>query len=151
MTLRRRDFITLLSGAAAAWPLGARAQQAGRVRRVGVLTQYREAEPAAVPNLMAFERSLRDLGWIAGSNLFVDYRGAGERVTCKQIITNIRLCLVPLASNADRTLASSPRRLERAGQLTRRRLRRIRYRLDMQADDFDWLLGVGVAIQLLVE
>ena len=75
--IRRREFITLLSGGtAAAWPLGARAQQAGRVRRVGVLTQYREGEAAAVPNLMAFERSLRDLGWIAGSNLFVDYRWA---------------------------------------------------------------------------
>ena len=76
MSLGRRDFITLLGGTAAAWPLGARAQQAGRVRRVGVLTQYREGEAAAVPNLMAFERSLRDLGWIAGSNLFVDYRWA---------------------------------------------------------------------------
>ena len=75
--IRRREFITLLSGGtAAAWPLGARAQQAGRVRRVGVLTLYREGEAAAVPNLMAFERSLRDLGWIAGSNLFVDYRWA---------------------------------------------------------------------------
>ena len=73
--IRRRQFITLLGGAAA-WPVAARAQQSGPMRRVGVLTQYREGEPAAAPNLMAFERSLRDLGWIAGSNLFVDYRWA---------------------------------------------------------------------------
>jgi putative ABC transport system substrate-binding protein len=71
--MKRRDFIKLLGGTAAL-PLAARAQQGERIRRIGVLTQYREGEPAAVRNLMAFEQRLRDLGWVAGRNLAIDYR-----------------------------------------------------------------------------
>src|SRR6516162_2462554 len=79
--VRRRQFITLLGGAAAAaWPLAARAQQAGRVWRIGVLETTSTALNAA--NFEAFRQSLRDLGYIEEQNLIIEYRsaeGRGER------------------------------------------------------------------------
>jgi putative tryptophan/tyrosine transport system substrate-binding protein len=71
--MKRRDFITLLGGAAA-WPLGARAQQAERVRRVGVLMGYNEADPEAQALLAAFGQGLQELGWTVGRNLRMDVR-----------------------------------------------------------------------------
>jgi putative ABC transport system substrate-binding protein len=73
----RRDFITLLGGAAVPWPLAARAQQGERVRRIGWLGISR----APVPPLMlhAFKRGLRDLGWIEGRNLAFEERWADGR------------------------------------------------------------------------
>jgi putative tryptophan/tyrosine transport system substrate-binding protein len=70
----RRDFITLLGGSAAAWPLAARAQQPERVRRVGVLVQFAEAEPLAQRFLAALTQGLRDLGWAEGRNIRIDPR-----------------------------------------------------------------------------
>jgi putative tryptophan/tyrosine transport system substrate-binding protein len=75
MTVRRREFITVLVSAAA-WPLAARAQQPSRVRRIGVLTQYREGDPIAVLRIAAFVQKLRDLGWVEGRNLAIEYRWA---------------------------------------------------------------------------
>jgi putative ABC transport system substrate-binding protein len=77
--MRRRDFITLIGGAAAAWPLAARAQQAGRVRRIGVLTQYVEGDPAGARNIAAFRQKIRQLGWVEGYNLAIEYRWAAGR------------------------------------------------------------------------
>jgi putative ABC transport system substrate-binding protein len=71
--MRRRAFMTLLGGAAA-WPLTARAQQAERVRRVGVLANLFENDPEAVARLTAFRRSLQELGWVEGRNLQIDAR-----------------------------------------------------------------------------
>jgi putative tryptophan/tyrosine transport system substrate-binding protein len=81
--LRRRELIALLGGAAAApsilWPLAARGQQPGRVRRVGVLMNYAEVDPISRSHLVLFEQTLRDLGWIDGQNLRIDYRwSAGD-------------------------------------------------------------------------
>src|SRR6201993_5588131 len=76
---RRREFMILLGGAAA-WPLAARAQQAGRVWRIGVLETTSMALNAA--NFEAFRQSLRDLGYIEEQNLIIEYRsaeGRGER------------------------------------------------------------------------
>jgi putative ABC transport system substrate-binding protein len=70
--LRRREFITLLGGAAAAWPLAARAQQAGRVRRVGVLIGAGEAEAQA--RYEPFRDGLAQLGWTEARNIRLDYR-----------------------------------------------------------------------------
>jgi putative tryptophan/tyrosine transport system substrate-binding protein len=74
--MRRREFITLLGGAAAAWPVGARAQQPSRVARVGVLMNLTADDPEGQARLAAFVQMLRQLGWIEGRNLLVDIRWA---------------------------------------------------------------------------
>ena len=78
--MRRREFITLVGGAAA-WPLAARAQQADRVRRVGVLTGVAEADSEAQTRYTAFRQALQQLGWVEGRNIRFDYRkGAASNV-----------------------------------------------------------------------
>jgi putative ABC transport system substrate-binding protein len=72
--MRRREFITLLGGAAAAWPLAARAQQRERVRRIGVLLNYAADDPEGPSRLAAFLGRMEQLGWTVGRNLRVDYR-----------------------------------------------------------------------------
>jgi putative ABC transport system substrate-binding protein len=72
--MRRRDFITLLGGAAAAWPIAARAQQSDRVRRIGVLMPGDDTEAA---RLSAFSQALADLGWTLGRNMRMVIRYAG--------------------------------------------------------------------------
>jgi len=64
--VRRRTFISLLGGAAAALPLAARAQQVERMRRIGVLIQVAEGDPQARIEVAAFLRSLQELGWSEG-------------------------------------------------------------------------------------
>jgi putative ABC transport system substrate-binding protein len=77
--LKRRHFITLLGGAAAAWPIAARAQQGERVRRIGVLSGFAEPDPEAQAWDAAFRKRLEELGWIDGRNVRIDYRwGAGS-------------------------------------------------------------------------
>src|SRR5215472_5568181 len=75
--MRRRDFITLLGGAAAGWPLAARAQQGDRVRRIGVLMGPDENDPVAKTYVSAFTQALADLGWTDGRNVRMDLRWAG--------------------------------------------------------------------------
>jgi len=75
--MRRRDFITLVGGAAAAWPLAARAQQGERMRRVGVLIAASEDDPDMRSRLAGFRQGLERLGWADGRNLRVDYVFAG--------------------------------------------------------------------------
>jgi putative ABC transport system substrate-binding protein len=74
--VERREFIKLLGGAAATWPLAARAQQAGKVYRVGFLWDRPDVWPHA---LEAFRSELRELGWIEGQNIAVEYRWAEGR------------------------------------------------------------------------
>jgi putative tryptophan/tyrosine transport system substrate-binding protein len=74
--MRRRDFITLLGGAAAAWPLAARAQQRERVRRIGVLMPHNENDSVAKSWLFVLMQQLRELGWTDGRNLQVASRWA---------------------------------------------------------------------------
>jgi putative ABC transport system substrate-binding protein len=71
--MSRRDFITLLGGAAT-WPLAARAQQRDRMRRVSVLTSLAENDPEAQARLAALKQGLRGLGWTEGRNLRIEYR-----------------------------------------------------------------------------
>ena len=73
--MRRREFITLL-GSAAAWPVTARAQQSGQVRRVGVLVGYAESDLMAQHRISAFQRGLQELGWREGHNIRLDVRFA---------------------------------------------------------------------------
>src|SRR6266481_403764 len=77
--MRRRDFIALLGGAAAAWPLAARAQQGERVRRIGVLMNLSEDDPEAQRLVATFREGLAQLEWTEGRNLRIDYRwSAGD-------------------------------------------------------------------------
>jgi putative ABC transport system substrate-binding protein len=75
--MKRRAFITLLGGAAAAWPLAAQAQQSERAKRVGVLMYLAEDDPDSPARVAALGRGLRELGWIEGSNVRIDYRWGG--------------------------------------------------------------------------
>ena len=75
--MKRREFITLLGGAAAAWPLAARAQQGEKVRRIGVLYILGTDDQEAHARNAVFEQSLQQLGWTVGRNLQIDYRLAG--------------------------------------------------------------------------
>jgi ABC-type uncharacterized transport system substrate-binding protein len=74
--MRRREFISLLGGAAS-WPLTARAQQVGKVYRIGILEPISAARNAA--NLNALRKGLRELGYVEGRNLVIEYRSADGR------------------------------------------------------------------------
>ncbi len=77
--MRRREFILLVGGAAAAWPLAAYAQQTERMRRIGVVVAYAESDPEAQTRVIAFRQALGGLGWIEGRNVTMEYRwGAGD-------------------------------------------------------------------------
>ena len=76
--MTRRDFITLLGGAAAAWPLAARAQQAERVRRIGVLMNFSADDAEGQARLAAFRQGLQQAGWSVGGNIRIDYRWAAD-------------------------------------------------------------------------
>src|SRR5260370_12054949 len=72
--MKRREFITLLGGAAAMWPLAARAQQAEQMRRIGVLMNTGADEPESQARLAAFMQGLQELGWALGRNMRIDHR-----------------------------------------------------------------------------
>ena len=77
--MRRRDFLGIVSVAAAAWPLDARAQQSERIRRIGVLSNLAADDPEGQARLAVFLRGLLELGWVDGRNVLVEVRwGAGE-------------------------------------------------------------------------
>ena len=76
--MRRREFITLLGGAAA-WPSAARAQQSDRIRRIGMLSNMSSGDSQGREEAAAFAEALKVHGWISGGNLQIDYRwGAGD-------------------------------------------------------------------------
>ena len=76
---RRREFIPLLGGAAAAWPLASHAQQPDRVRRIGVLRLYTENDPEGQLRATAFRQGLQKLGWVIGRNVQIDFQwGLGD-------------------------------------------------------------------------
>jgi putative tryptophan/tyrosine transport system substrate-binding protein len=75
--MNRREVITLLGGAAAAWPVAARAQQGERIRRVGALMYLAANDPDSPAIMAAFARGLQELGWIEGRNIQIDYRWGG--------------------------------------------------------------------------
>ena len=74
--MKRREFITLLGGAAAMWPLAGRAQQADRIRRIGVLMSYTGDDPEAKVRLAAFRQGLEKRGWSEGHNVQIETRFA---------------------------------------------------------------------------
>src|SRR5215472_9110247 len=106
--MMRRDFITLLGGAAA-WPLAARAQQPERMRRIGVLMGYPERDPQAQANVTALLRGLQNLGWVEGRNVQIDYRWAGgdpdkARTFARELIATMPDVMVPSTNQVTRIL-----------------------------------------------
>jgi len=76
--MRRREFVSLICGAAA-WPFAARAQQADRIRRIGVLMLYPENDPQGQRRATAFQEGLHKLGWVVGRNVQIDFQwGFGD-------------------------------------------------------------------------
>jgi ABC-type uncharacterized transport system substrate-binding protein len=72
--MRRREFITLLGGGAAAWPLAARAQQRDRMRRIGILMNLAADDPQGQTRVAAFLQGLQEAGWAVGRNVQIDIR-----------------------------------------------------------------------------
>jgi ABC-type uncharacterized transport system substrate-binding protein len=99
-SIRRRDFITLLGGAAAAWPLAARAQQP---KRVGVLMSGAEDDPETQARLAAFRQGLERLGWSEGRNVHIDFRYAQASVERAQVLAKELIALQPDVILSDST------------------------------------------------
>ena len=77
--MKRREFITLLSGAAAAWPVAARGQQTERMRRIGVLTNLATDDPQMLIRLAAFRQGLQPLGWAEAGQSGEEVRDKGVK------------------------------------------------------------------------
>jgi putative tryptophan/tyrosine transport system substrate-binding protein len=77
--MKRREFIALLGGASAAWPLAARAQQAGGMRRIGVLMSTAADDPEGKARFTAFKQGLQQLGWTEGRNARIETRWSGGK------------------------------------------------------------------------
>src|ERR1700722_4411249 len=78
--MRRREFIRLFGGAAATWPIAARAPQGGRGRRVGILVGYAQNDPEAQARIAALLEALKALGWEGGRNLQIELRWSSADV-----------------------------------------------------------------------
>jgi putative ABC transport system substrate-binding protein len=88
--MRRREFVTLLGGAAAAWPLAARAQQSDRMRRIAVLMNNAEDDPEGQARAAAFRQGLQALGWTEGKNLRIDWHWtAGDLGRIRSDVTEL--------------------------------------------------------------
>jgi putative tryptophan/tyrosine transport system substrate-binding protein len=103
----RRDFITLMSSAAA-WPLAARAEQPNRMRRIGVLTPFTADDAEGHARLTAFAQGLQQLGWTVGQNIRIDYRwGDGKPGTMRKSADEL-VSLAPDVLLANSSAAISP-------------------------------------------
>jgi putative ABC transport system substrate-binding protein len=106
MTVHRRDFITLLGGAAA-WPVTARAQQPTRMRRIGVLSTLRLDDPLTQTRIGAFLQGLQQFGWAIQQNLQVEYRWASGGDQVRRSAQEL-LALAPDAILANGAIAIAP-------------------------------------------
>jgi putative ABC transport system substrate-binding protein len=111
--LKRRDFITLLGGAAA-WPLAARAQPRDKMRRIGVLMSYAADDPAGQARLLAFAQALAQSGWTDGRNVRIDIRwgtGGPERIRgyATELVALAPDVILAVASAATRPLLQATR------------------------------------------
>ena len=106
--MRRREFITLLGSAAAAWPRAAWSQATQKMRRVSVLIGLAENDPLSNARLKAFRLGMRDLGWIEGRNVEIEYRFTGTTVTSinQQIAEVIRLSPDVILANTTPVMAA---------------------------------------------
>lgn len=93
--MRRRDFISIVASAAAVWPLPSYAQQADRVRRIGVLMPFSETDAEGKLELAGFAVQLQDLGWTDGRNLRIDNRWAAGNPERMQTLAKELVALQP--------------------------------------------------------
>jgi putative tryptophan/tyrosine transport system substrate-binding protein len=111
---RRRDFITLLGGAAAAWPLVAHAQQPERMRRIGIVMPFAKGDSEGEARIRAFKQELARLGWTDGNNIQFDERWPADNM---DLVRSHAASLV--ASNPDIIVASGGRIVPVLMRLTR--------------------------------
>jgi ABC-type uncharacterized transport system substrate-binding protein len=105
--MKRREFTTLLGGAAA-WPMAARAQTPDRIRRIGVLSAFAEDDPEERGNIAAFRHALEKKGWTDGGNVRIDYRwGAGNANNIRKHAAEL-VALAPDVIFATGTVAMAP-------------------------------------------
>ncbi len=105
--MRRREFVALLTGAAAAWPLAARAQQPEQMRLVGVLAALAENDPDMKVRLAVFRERLEKLGWSEGRNIQIDIRFAAGRADQFQVLAKELVALKPNVIVAHTTPAAA--------------------------------------------
>src|SRR5262249_2556114 len=86
--MRRREFITLI-GATTVWPLGARAQQLERMRRIGVLMNLTADDPDGPPRITAFAQGLQETGWAVGRNVRIDYRWSADPIERRRMAAEL--------------------------------------------------------------
>jgi putative ABC transport system substrate-binding protein len=108
--MRRRNFITLLGGAAAAWPVAAQAQPGERMRRIGVLVPFAEDHPVGQGRVAAFLQGLQQLGWTDGRNVRIDYRWSAGEVDRTRKFANELIALGPDVVMAFTSAAVAPLR-----------------------------------------
>jgi putative ABC transport system substrate-binding protein len=101
--MKRREFITLLGGAAVGWPLAARAQRAGGMPKVGVLMPFRESDPDSQARIAALRQGFADLGWKDGQNIHIEYRWADVKIELIQQYAEELVALAPDVIVADST------------------------------------------------
>jgi putative tryptophan/tyrosine transport system substrate-binding protein len=121
--MKRREFITLLGGTAAAWPLAARAQQGERMRRIGVLEGAAADDPVAQARHAAFLQGLQQLGWTEGRNMRIDTRWtAGNAADTRKYAAEL-VALAPdvILARGDPHRADRIRGRTRSGQCRLRR------------------------------
>jgi putative ABC transport system substrate-binding protein len=109
--MRRREFFTIVGGAAVAWPFGARAQQSAGVKRLGVLMSVQENDPQGRAQLSGFTQALAALGWIEGRNLWMEVRWGGGDVNRTRTFAKELVALQPdviLAQGTPGTAALQP-------------------------------------------
>ena len=103
--MKRREFISLLGGAAAAWPLAARTQQPDRMLRIGHLVNLAADDPDSQARVAAFVQGLKELGWIDGRNIRIEYRWSdGDPDRVRRYTAE----LVALAPDVSWSLAARP-------------------------------------------
>jgi putative ABC transport system substrate-binding protein len=106
--VKRREFITLVGGGAAAWPLSARAQRTDGIRRVSVLIGLSENDSEAINRAKAFRLGMRDLGWIEGRNVQIEYRFAGTNLESinKNVAEVVRLAPDVIVANTSAVMVA---------------------------------------------
>jgi putative ABC transport system substrate-binding protein len=93
--MQRREFITVLGGAAVAWPLSLHAQQGARKRRIGILMGYAESDPETKLRIAAFRAGLAKRGWSEGHNIQIDYRFSAATESQQTALAKELLALHP--------------------------------------------------------